>query len=100
MSIQQKMRLLANWLPAGLPHFTHGTTTYLHLKDVPYELESIIARWLILNPNFTEHDSQECVLMDHPDGLAISQEGWQEFVSWILKTLTDRLYAMEVKQCC
>lgn len=98
MSIQQKMRLLANWLPAGLPHFPQGSKTYLHLKDVPYELESIIARWLALNPNLTEHDSQGCVLMDHPDGLAISQDGWEEFVYWFVETLKDRLDAMEGSQ--
>ncbi|SOY40328.1 hypothetical protein CBM2586_A10293 [Cupriavidus phytorum] len=52
------------------------------------------------SPNFTERDSQEGVLMDHPDGLAISQKGWEKFVSGIPEALRYRLYAMEVNQCC
>lgn len=95
MSIQQKTRLLVNWLPVGLPYFTHGETTYLYLKDVPFEFESIIARWLILHPTLTERDSPECVLIEHTKGLAISQDGWEQFVSWLIKVANDRLEAME-----
>lgn len=50
MSLQQKMRLLSAWLPAGLPYVETEVGSYLYLHDVPYELESIIARWLLLRP--------------------------------------------------
>lgn len=99
MAINQKLRLLSGWLPLGLPYFSHGSTTYLHLEDVPYELESLIARWLMLHPELTEHDSAECVLMEGPKGMAISQAGWETFVSWIVDTLREKLGALEESQC-
>jgi len=99
MAINQKLRLLSGWLPLGLPYFSHGNTTYLHLKDVPYELESLIARWLMLHPELTEHDSADCVLMEGPKGIAIGQAGWETFVSWIVDTLREKLDSLEESQC-
>lgn len=98
MSIQQKLRLLAAWLPAGIPCFIHGATTYLYLKDVPYEFEDILGRWLLLHPELTESDSSECALIDHTEGLAINQEGWEQFVFWIMTVARDRLDAMEMER--
>jgi len=95
MSLQQKMRLLSSWLPAGLPHFDAEFGTYLHLQDVPYELENILARWLLLHPELTDRDLSSCVLIEGAKGLAISQEGWENFVSWLVETLRAKLDDME-----
>lgn len=95
MAIQQKLRLLGRWLPVGLPYFHHASTTYLHLKDVPYELEAPIGRWLALHPELVECDSKDRVLIEGPNGIAISQDGWSEFVSWIVATLGERLAELE-----
>ncbi|SPA19738.1 conserved hypothetical protein [Cupriavidus taiwanensis] len=95
MSLQQKMRLLSAWLPAGLPDFEAEVATYLHLQDVPYELESILARWLLLHPELTDRELPTCVLIESDKGLAISQEGWESFVCWLVETLRAKLDDME-----
>ncbi|MBP0619346.1 hypothetical protein [Cupriavidus consociatus] len=98
MSLQQKMRLLSAWLPAGLPHFEAEVGTYLHLQDVPYELENILARWLLLHPELTDRELPTCVLIEGGKGLAISRDGWENFVCWLVETLRTKLDDMEQDQ--
>ncbi|WP_444632760.1 hypothetical protein [Cupriavidus oxalaticus] len=99
MSLQQKMRLLSAWLPAGLPYVETEVGSYLYLHDVPYELESILARWLLLRPELTDRDDlSTCVLVEGGKGLAITREGWESFLSWLVETLRAKLDDMEQAQ--
>ncbi len=95
MSLQQKMRLLSSWLPAGLPHFSDENGSYLYLQDVPYELENILARWLLLHPELTDSESPACVLVEGAKDVAINQEGWEAFVFWLVETLRGKLDDLE-----
>lgn len=94
MSLQQKLRLLSHWIPAGLPSFEQGKRTYLHLRDVPYEFESPLIRWLEFHPELLEQSSEDCVLIEGPKGLAIDEHGWSEFVRWIVLTMEAKLGEM------
>jgi len=95
MSIQEKGRLLQAWLLAGLPYFDHAGRQYLHLRDVPFEFESAILRWLDLHPELVEHDSPDCVIDEGPKGLAISDCGWSLFLVWAKETLDEKLVQLE-----
>lgn len=75
-----------------------GTPLYLRYNAwlrKYYEFESIIGRWLLLHPELTDHAFPNCVLIDRAEGLAISQQGWEQFVSWLVMVVRDRLDAME-----
>lgn len=96
MSLQQKMRLLSHFMPAGFPHFMHENRDYLYLLDVPYELESIFSTWLARQPeNLLVYDAPDGWLIRAPKGIAVSQAGWEEFVYWMAHTLREKLSQAE-----
>lgn len=43
---EQAGRALAHWLPAGLKTIVQDQERYIYLTDVPFELETLIRRWL------------------------------------------------------
>lgn len=96
MSLQQKMRLLSHFMPAGFPHFRHGNRDYLYLRDVPYELETVFSTWLSRQPaDVLVYDAPDGWLIRAPKGIAVSQIGWEEFVYWIAHTLREKLSQAE-----
>ncbi|MGH8784999.1 MAG: hypothetical protein ACREYA_07925, partial [Cupriavidus necator] len=80
------------------PYVETEVGCYLYLHDVPYELESILARWLLLQPELTDRDLSTCVLVEGDKGLAITREGWESFLCWLVETLRAKLDDMEQAQ--
>jgi len=89
MGLQQKSRSLFCGLQAGLGFVDLNGERVIHLSDAPYELEPIISRWLDALPS-------ELLMLDSPHailrrgkGVAITEQGWEYFVCWMLETLTE-----------
>jgi hypothetical protein len=63
---------------------------------VPFELEDIIAKWIFALPsNQIKDGSPDGILRRHPEkGIALTEEGWSEYVSW----MTSTLIAAQAKQ--
>ena len=50
MAIEQKIRSLHCGIPAGIRFRDIGGVSLLPLEAVPYELEDIIAKWIVALP--------------------------------------------------
>lgn len=89
MGIDQKVRSLHCRFQAGLKFQELDGEDVIFLKDVPYELEDIIARWIIaLPPESTTKGIPSCILREHEKkGLALTEEGWGNYVTWMVDTL-------------
>lgn len=91
MGLHDKTRLLELGMPAGMPFFECDNRSYIHLRDVPYELEQALLRWLELNPCLVDQCSPDCELIEGPKGLAISQHGWGQFLAFVREAVNDKL---------
>lgn len=78
--ISQKIRSLHCGMQAGLGFTSLDGREVLLLRDVPFELEQIVARWLsALPPDVqAEYVYKSC---------ALTQAGWSAFVAWMEETL-------------
>lgn len=86
MGIEQKIRSLFCGLPGGIQFQQIDGQRFLPLTAVPFELERIIATWILALPV----DDRMAVLYFRdgvPEGLL--DEGWDAFVSWMLQMLVD-----------
>lgn len=92
MAIDQKVRSLFCGLPAGIPFLEMDGVTVLSLTAVPYELEDIIAKWILALPEELHIDALHFV-----DGapIALTREGWDAFVSWMLNRLHEAQWSPE-----
>lgn len=86
MALEQKIRSLHAGLPGGLQFEELGGLMILPLTRVPFELEDILARWLMALPyqlqsEFT-HRTDEII-----QGLTCT--GWSAFVNWMLESLHE-----------
>lgn len=89
MAIEQKRRSLYSGMPAGLNFIDGQEVGLLPLNEVPYELECIILKWMILFPE-TQMDRNPLtgiVRDDQDHGLCLTEVGWSSFVTWMLVTL-------------
>lgn len=91
MGIDQKARSLHCRLQAGLHFQELDGEDVVFLKDVPYELEDIIARWILaLPPELTTEGAPDCILRQHATkGIALTEEGWSNYISWMLNVLVQ-----------
>ncbi|BDB29138.1 hypothetical protein CTP10_R65510 (plasmid) [Cupriavidus sp. P-10] len=90
----QTRRALSHWLPAGLPTIAQGER-YIYLTDVPFELETVIMRWLRWQLD-NEPERSSTWLIQGSGGLALSHGGWCAFVRWLTDALHHRLDQIEV----
>lgn len=70
-------------------------------RAVPSEVTSaniLTRRWLLLRPELTDRDLSTCVLVEGGKGLAITRDGWESFLCWLLETLRAKLDDMEQAQ--
>lgn len=88
MTIDQKMRSLYCGLQAGL-NFREidgpdgESVTVMRLRDVPFEMEEIVAKWICAMP------SDMLVGLVNLDDETFSETGWIAFVSWMLQMLHE-----------
>lgn len=81
MTVHDKTRLLALGLPPnGLVFKEDAGNRYLPLSNVPFELDMIVARWLLALPP----TAQEAVSYGFGDDFkGLTPEGWAAFVAWL-----------------
>lgn len=94
MAIGEKLRLLSNFMPIGFRTIEVDGRSYAPIGTLPYELEELFVRWISLRPELIEKDSPDCAFIEWEKGMAVSAEGWGEFVSWtttVLKAEMERL---------
>ena len=80
MALEQKTRSLHCGLQAGLNIKTLDGREVILFRDVPFELEDIIAKWIMALP---EDQQREYVHKNR----ALTTDGWSAFVSWMIHTL-------------
>lgn len=97
MGLEQKMRSLHCGMQAGLNFQTLNGDAIICLRDVPYEWENIIATWICSLPaDQVTEGMPDCILRSHPEkGLALTEEGWSGYVSWMTRVLTDAQEKLE-----
>jgi len=95
MAIEQKIRSLHCGIPAGVRFRDIGGVSLLPLEAVPYELEDIIAKWIIALPEEFRAD-----VLHFVDGapIALTHEGWEAFVSWMLFSLNRAQWSPNFEQ--
>lgn len=96
MGLDQKIRSLHCGMQAGLNFRDLQGETVIFLRDVPYEWESIITTWISSLPEGqTAEGIPGCILRRDPKkGMALTEEGWSNFVSWMTQVL---ITAQEIK---
>ncbi|VVE14686.1 hypothetical protein PPN31114_02835 [Pandoraea pneumonica] len=102
MAIDQKMRLLGNFMPMGFHTFERNGQCYIPLTCIPYEWSEILPRWLLLQPGRLEHDSPDCDLMeiepgDSSAGMALTENAWGDFICWMSSVARERLVDLEAR---
>ena len=85
MAISQKWRSLYCGFQAGLGLQVVDGKTVVLLTDVPLELEDIIYKWLMALPSETR---MTMLHYDNDGKPALTSDGWDAFVTWMLQTLT------------
>lgn len=92
MALSQKIRLLSMALPGGLAFSKVNGRQVMYLCHVPYELEKIVYDWIAALPvRYQTDDFADSILVSGPKGLALTEQGWQEFVSWMTTILREVL---------
>ena len=89
MALEQKIRSLHCGLQAGLNIKTLDGREVILFRDVPFELEDIIAKWIMALP---EEQQRDYVYGNR----ALTIDGWSAFVSWMVHTLKA---AQELQSC-
>ncbi|MNK11150.1 hypothetical protein D3C87_291860 [compost metagenome] len=89
MGLDQKMRSLHCGMQAGLNFQVINNEQVLLLGDAPFEWENIIATWISSLPaDQVTQGMPDCILRRHPEkGLALTEEGWSNYVSWMTGVL-------------
>ncbi|WP_087750667.1 hypothetical protein [Paraburkholderia caledonica] len=84
MAFQDKFRAFTFGLPAGVPACELAGEMVLLFRHVPLELESALARWLLLRDDMLRRDSAACVLrFDDRDRMGITWAAWGQFLDWL-----------------
>lgn len=92
MALSQKIRLLSMALPGGLEFSEVNGVKVMYLCHAPYELEDIIYAWITQLPaRYRTYDLADSITFSGPEGLALTVQGWEEFVSWMTTVLREVL---------
>lgn len=84
MAFQDKFRAFTFGLQAGVPACELAGEKVLLFRHVPLELESVLARWLLLHDDLLERDSAACALrFDDRDRMGITWTVWGRFLDWM-----------------
>ncbi|WP_150723490.1 hypothetical protein [Pandoraea capi] len=100
MAIDQKMRLLGNFMPMGFHTFERNGRRYIPLTRIPYEWSDILPRWLLLQTDRVEYDSPDCDLVETEPGnkaagMALTESAWGDFIGWMTDIARERLIDLE-----
>lgn len=84
MAFQDKFRAFMFGLPAGVPPCELAGEKVLLFRHVPYELENVLARWLLLQDGLLHRDSPACALrFDERDQMGLTWAVWGRFLDWM-----------------
>ena len=84
MAFQDKFREFTFGLKAGVPACELAGEKVLLFRHVPLELESALARWLLLHEDLLHRDSATCALrFDDSDRMGITWDVWGRFLDWM-----------------
>ncbi|MFM0114964.1 hypothetical protein [Paraburkholderia nemoris] len=84
MAFQDKFRAFTFGLEAGVPAVELAGEKVLLFMHVPLELESALARWLLLHEDLLHRDSAACALrFDGRDRMGITWDVWGRFLDWM-----------------
>ncbi|ABR91916.1 Hypothetical protein mma_1743 [Janthinobacterium sp. Marseille] len=92
MGIGQKVRSLHCGFQQGLGFEVIVEENVILLKNVPFELENVIAKWIAALPLELTDGPTALVKIYPTEGLALTESGWSAFVSWMTETLNDAQY--------
>lgn len=92
MALQQKERLLSMGNVHRLAFKDLGGRKVLYIQDAPYEFEDIIYRWLHELPGrYKDAAAEECIVFSDERGMAITEDGWAQFIAWMTNTIMEVL---------
>ncbi|CAE6788544.1 hypothetical protein G2912_21345 [Paraburkholderia aspalathi] len=84
MAFQDKFRAFMFGLDAGVPACELAGEKVLLFRHVPLELESALARWLLLHEDLLHRDSAACALrFDEHDRMGLTWAVWGRFLDWM-----------------
>src|SRR5258708_32891976 len=84
MAFQDKFRAFMFGLQAGVPACELAGEKVLLLRHGPLELESALARWLLLHEDLLHRDSAACAPgFDDCDPVGITWAVWGRFLDWV-----------------
>ena len=84
MAFQDKYRALIFGLEAGAPACELAGEKVLLFRHAPLELESALARWLLLHEDLVHRDSPACALrLDERGQMGIAWPVWGRFLDWM-----------------
>ena len=92
MGISEKVRSLHCGFQQGLGFEVIDNESILLLKNVPYELENIISKWIAVLPSQYMQGREPFVKIIAPNEIGLTQSGWSAFISWMTGTLDDAQY--------
>ncbi|MFP3564518.1 hypothetical protein [Paraburkholderia sp. SIMBA_030] len=84
MAFQDKFRAFTFGLQAGVPACELAGEKVLLMKHAPLELETSLARWLLLHDDLVYRDSPACALrFNERDQMGITWPVWGRFLDWM-----------------
>jgi hypothetical protein len=86
MALEQKIRSLHCGLPGGLQFEERDGLMILPQRRVPFELEEIVAQWIMALPQELQSEFLYCT-DETIHGLTCI--GWSAFVKWMLECLRE-----------
>ncbi|RQO36442.1 hypothetical protein DBR37_09030 [Herminiimonas sp. KBW02] len=89
MSISQKIRSLHCGFQRGLGFEVIAGENCILIKNVPFELEGIIAKWIDELPIELMSGPVALVKLYPTEGMALTESGWSAFISWMTETLNS-----------
>jgi len=98
MGISQKIRSLHCGFQQGLGFEVIAGENVILVKNVPFELEDIIAKWIVALPAELMNGPAALVKVYSTDGLALTESGWSAFVSWMTEALNNAQYELDFAQ--
>ena len=84
MGIDQKIRSLHCGVIAGLNFKDLNGERVMFIHDSPYELEDILCRWVMTQPDDEQASMLRYDALNRP---ALTETGWSDFVRWMTATL-------------
>ncbi len=84
MAFQDKFRAFTFGLQAGVPACELAGEKVLLIKQAPLELETSLARWLLLHDDLVDRCSPVCALrFDESGQMGITWPVWGRFLDWM-----------------